>query len=148
MKTLKLTLEESRELKETGSVEIVRNGFDMLVEVSEDTECGYWVTIINPYEKVILAKEPKETPKEAPKKKTILVANFDPKKMHVYDVKTTGKHPVRLIEGGEWITEYEGEDINDCYDMGWYWLNQKEYDYFKSQLIEVELDDNGEVKVL
>lgn len=139
MKTLKLTLEETRELKETGSVEIVRNGFDMLVEVSAAAECGYWVTIINPYEKVILAKEPKEEPK----KKTILVADFNPKKMHVYDVKTTGKHPVRLIEGGKWITESESEEIDESGDMGWYWLNQKEYDYFKSQLIEVELDENG-----
>lgn len=139
MKKLVLTLEETRELKENGSVEIVRNGFDMLVEVSEYEECGYWVTILNPYNKVVLAKEPKESPK----KKAILVADFDPKKMHVYDVKTSGKHPVRLIEGGKWITEYEGEDINDGGDMGWYWLNQKEYDYFKSQLIEVELDNRG-----
>lgn len=84
---------------------------------------------------------------EEPKKKIILVANFDPKKMHVYDCKTTGKRPVRLIEGGTYITEYEGNDIDECGDMGWYYLNQKEYDYFKSQLIEVELDEEGCVKV-
>lgn len=136
MKKLKLTLEETRELKESGSVEIVRNGFYMLVEWSNEME-DYWVTIINPYEKVCLAKEPKEEPK----KNTILAAIFDPKKMHVYDVKTTGKHPVRLIEGGKWITESESEDIDECGDMGWYWLNQKEYDYFKSQLIEVEIEN-------
>lgn len=137
MKTLKLTVEETRELKESGSVEIVRNGLDMIVEVSEYEECGYWVTIINPYNKVILAKEPKEEPK----KNTILAAIFDPKKMHVYDVKTTGKHPVRLIEGGNWITESESEELDERSDMGWYWLNQKEYDYFKSQLIEVEIEN-------
>lgn len=134
MKKLVLTLEETRELKETGSVEIVRNGYCMIVEWSNDME-DYWVTIINPYEKVCLAKEPKKTTR------TILAAVFDPKKMHVYDVKTTGKHPVHLINGGAYITESE-EDFDDN-DMGWYWLNQKEYDYFKSQLREVEVDEKG-----
>lgn len=57
MRKLVLTKEESKELKETGSVEITRNGFDMLVEKDENVECGYQVWIINPYEKVILAKE-------------------------------------------------------------------------------------------
>lgn len=53
MKKLILTFEESRELLETGSVEIVRYGFDMLVEWSELFE-EYHVTIISPYDKVIL----------------------------------------------------------------------------------------------
>lgn len=74
-------------------------------------------------------------------KKTILVAEYDPKKMHVYDVKTTGKHPVHMIEGGEYLTESE-EDFGSG-DMGWFWLNQKEYDYFKSQLREIKIEVNA-----
>jgi len=70
----------------------------------------------------------------------IICAEFDPKKMHIYDVKTTGKHPVHLIEGGELLTE----DVRDFgpADMGWFWLNQKEYEYFKSQCKEVVIDGN------
>ena len=70
----------------------------------------------------------------------VLAAIFDPKKMHVYDVKTQGKHPVHMIEGGEYITEDERQ-FDESGDMGWFFLNQKEYDYFKSQLkiYEVEI---------
>lgn len=32
---------------------------------------------------------------------------------------------------------------NENGDMGWYYLNQKEYDYYKSQLVEVKLGENG-----
>lgn len=135
MKRLVLTLEETRILKKYGSVEIVRNGLDMVVEPAEYEECGYTVFVINPYNKVVLAKEPKEKQK---KTKSILAAPFDPKKMHVYDVKTTGKHPVHMIEGGNYLTE--NEDDFGSGDMGWFYLNQKEYDYFKSQLKEIELD--------
>ena len=73
--------------------------------------------------------------------KKIMAAKFDPKKMHIYDVKTKGKHPVRLIEGGDYITEYDGEDIDPGGDMYWFYLNQKEYDYYRSQLKEVNLID-------
>lgn len=59
--------------------------------------------------------------------------------MHVYDVKTTGKHPVHMIEGGEYLTESE-ETFNPSGEMGWFFLNQKEYDYFKSKLKEVEIE--------
>lgn len=142
MKKLVLTLEESRELKETGTVEIERNGFPMLVEVNpyfdeneEENHLNkrYNVTIIDCFDKVVLKKEPKKTTKK------VLAAVFDPKKMHVYDVKTTGKHPVHMIEGGEYLTESE-EVFNESGEMGWFWLNQKEYDYFKSQLKEVEIE--------
>lgn len=68
----------------------------------------------------------------------IICAEFNPKKMHIYDVKTKGKHPVHLIEGGAIITEDERE-FDSRSDMGWFWLNQKEYDYFKSQCKEIEL---------
>lgn len=66
---------------------------------------------------------------------------FEPKKMHVYDVKTTGKHPVHLIEGGEYITEDERSfETGCCDDMGWFWLNSKEYNYFKSKCREIEIE--------
>lgn len=69
----------------------------------------------------------------------ILAAVFEPTKMHLYDCKTKGKHPVHLIEGGEYITE---EELDQNYwesgcDMGWYYINQKEYDYMKSHLEKV-----------
>lgn len=70
----------------------------------------------------------------------IIGATFDPKKMHIYDVKTKGKHPVHLIEGGEFITE-DMRPLGDPQgDMGMYWLNQREYDYFKSQCREIVIE--------
>ena len=68
----------------------------------------------------------------------ILGAEFNPKKMHIYDVKTSGKHPVHLIEGGDIITEDE-RVFDESSDLGWFWLNTKDYDYYLSQrkLIEV-----------
>ena len=66
----------------------------------------------------------------------IVGATFDNKKMHIYEVKTKGKHPVHLIEGGEIITEDE-RVINESSDLGWFWLNEKEYQYFKSQCKEI-----------
>lgn len=39
----------------------------------------------------------------------IIGAIFEPKKEHLYDVKTHGKHPIHLIEGGEVLTENEGD---------------------------------------
>ena len=72
-------------------------------------------------------------------KAKIIAARFNPTKMHIYDVKTKGKHPVHLIEGGTYITE-DKRDFKEDEDMGWFWLNQKEYDYFKSQCTEVEVE--------
>ena len=71
----------------------------------------------------------------------VLAAVFNPKKMHIYDVKTTGKRPVHLIEAGKYLTE---EDLGEGYwnsgmDMGWFFLNQREYDYFKTQLKDIEI---------
>lgn len=71
-------------------------------------------------------------------KKTILASEYNSKKMHIYDVKTKGKHPVHMIDGGSYLTENE-EDFDNG-DMGWFWLNQKEYDYYKSQLKEVVIE--------
>jgi hypothetical protein len=55
MKTLKLNLEETKELKEYGHVEIVRKGFDIVVEIDDDDD--YQITIINPYKKITFEKE-------------------------------------------------------------------------------------------
>ena len=48
-------------------------------------------------------------------------AEFDPTKMHIYTVKTKGKHPVHLIEGGEYLTEDDRNfETGGCSDMGWF----------------------------
>lgn len=63
MKKLVLNKEESEELKRDGAVEIVRNGFYMLVEkndyFNEEEKENYFnkkytVTIIDDYDKVVL----------------------------------------------------------------------------------------------
>lgn len=75
-------------------------------------------------------------------KATIIGARFEPNKMHIYDVKTTGKHPVHLVDGGSYLTEDKGSFGNG--DMGWFFLNQREYDYFKSKCGEVSFTWGGE----
>ncbi len=72
-------------------------------------------------------------------KTTIIGADFEPNKMHPYDVKTKGKHPVHLIEGGAYITE-DDRQFDPCGDMGWFWLNQREYDYYQSKTREIEVE--------
>ena len=71
----------------------------------------------------------------------VLASIFNRKKMHIYDCKTIGKHPVHMICGGLYLTESEEDFGGD--DMGWFFLNQKEYDYFKSQLKEVIIEVNA-----
>lgn len=56
MKKLILNEEESKDLEECGSVEIQRNGFDILVEKDYSIESGYVITLINPYEIVLTRK--------------------------------------------------------------------------------------------
>ena len=63
----------------------------------------------------------------------ILVAEFEPTMYHIYTVKTSGKYPVRLINGGEYLTEFEG-DLDQNNDMGWFNLNTREYNLFKANL--------------
>ena len=75
----------------------------------------------------------------------IIAAVFESSKMHLYDVKTTGKHPVHLIEGGEYLTEDE-RVFDECSDMGWFYINQKEYDYFKSQCREIDIPCTAEMQ--
>ena len=53
-----------------------------------------------------------------------------------YYARTTGKHPVHMIDGGSYLTEdarYSGDG-----DMGWFFLNAKDYAWFKANLKEVE----------
>ena len=71
----------------------------------------------------------------------VLASIFNRKKMHIYDCKTIGKYQVHMICGGLYLTESE-EDFGGG-DMGWFFLNQKEYDYFKSQLKEVVIEVNA-----
>jgi hypothetical protein len=68
-----------------------------------------------------------------------LVAEFETNKYHVYDVKTTGKHPVHMIEGGEYITE-DMEVYDEESDMGCFYLNTRDYNEFKKNLKEVEIN--------
>ena len=44
-----------------------------------------------------------------------------------------------MIEGGMYLTEDE-RVFNEYSDMGWFNLNQKEYDYFKSQLKPIGIE--------
>ena len=69
----------------------------------------------------------------------IIGAKFDSKKMHVYDVKTTGKHPVHMIESGEYITE-DMTEYDSTSDMGVFGLNAKDYKWFKEHLVEIEVE--------
>lgn len=71
----------------------------------------------------------------------LLATEFNPKKYHIYDVKTTGKHPVHLIEGGEYITE--DERYFGSADMGWFFLNTKEYNLLKENLREMTIEVNA-----
>ena len=72
---------------------------------------------------------------------TIMATEFDPKRYHIYDVKTKGKHPVHLIEGGSYLTESD-MDFGDG-DMGWFWLNSREYSAFNDNLVECVVDEDG-----
>ena len=59
MGKLILTLNETRELKKYGVIDIVRNGQDSHIEQNEYSESGYNIYIINHYDAIVLAKEPK-----------------------------------------------------------------------------------------
>lgn len=58
-----------------------------------------------------------------------------------YSVKTTGKHPVHMIEGGTYLTEEDFD--NGGGDMGWFYLNSRDYEYFKNHLEEKEVKIKG-----
>lgn len=65
-----LTLEETRHLKEHGSIEIVRDGMEIVVEGDPEY---YTITVVNPYEDVVLAKEPAKKVEETPVKEEFVV---------------------------------------------------------------------------
>ncbi len=55
MKRLLLNELETKHLLEFGAVEIVRNGFDILVEKDDDFKGEeYRITVVNPYNRVLL----------------------------------------------------------------------------------------------
>ena len=58
--------------------------------------------------------------------------------IYPYDVKTTGKHPIHMIEGGTYITE-DDFDFGSS-DMGWFFLNQRDYNWFKNHLEEKDVE--------
>ena len=69
----------------------------------------------------------------------IIGAELEPNKMHLYDVKTHGAHPVHLIEGGDIITE-DSSVFDHQSDCGWFYLNTAEYNYFKSKCKEIIIE--------
>ena len=149
---IKITLtseqyEELNSLEQGQTLELTYHGIDCWIErVGEDDFSNidykgnkYLLNFFCPTEaKMSVKGEPKQ--EETKKQITFIGAEFDPKKMHVYDVKTTGKHPVHLIEGGEYITE-DKRDFEVSGDMGWYWLNEKEYQYYKSLAHEITISE-------
>lgn len=66
-----LTLEETRELNEHGRVKIMRDGIEIVVE--GNPKDYYSIYVVNPYEDVVLAKEPAKKVEETPAKKEIVV---------------------------------------------------------------------------
>ena len=57
MKRLLLNDQETKHLLEFGAVEIVRNGFGILIEKDDDFKGGeYRITVVNPYNRVLLTE--------------------------------------------------------------------------------------------
>lgn len=77
--------------------------------------------------------------------KTILVLEYGEhyKKLHPYDVKNINRirtsHNIHMVEGGKYLTE-NMEEFDPSGDMGAFQLNQKEYEYFKQHLKQVEFE--------
>lgn len=58
-----------------------------------------------------------------------------------YTIQTTrAKHPVRMIEGGYYLTEDMDSEFNPQSEMGIWGLNARDYEWFKNNLIEVEVE--------
>ena len=61
--------------------------------------------------------------------------------IHPYLISTDrAKHPVHMIEGGDYITEDMDTEFNPAGDMGVYGLNSKDYEWFKNHLKDVEVE--------
>ena len=69
----------------------------------------------------------------------ILATKNESKKFHPYQVETKGKHPIHIIEGGEYLTE-DMRIFDECDDCGVWWLNQREFDYFMRNLKVIEIE--------
>lgn len=109
-----LSLDETRHLKEYGSVEIIRDGMEIVVEGEPEY---YTITVVNPYDDVVLAKEPakkiEETP--APAKKEIIV------NLTVFNMlKESLEEPLKYmaIDTSEEFCDYDEMptfiDVKDC----------------------------------
>ena len=73
-------------------------------------------------------------------KKTITVCDWYGK-IHPYPISTSkAKHPVHMIEGGDYITEDMETEFDPQSDMGVWGLNAKDYEWFKNNLKQVELE--------
>ena len=73
------------------------------------------------------------------KKVKMLVCDFEKHGIHPYLVKTRSNHPVHMIEGGLYITQ-DQRPTDPTSDMGWFGLNKRDYEVFKNNLIEVEIE--------
>lgn len=73
------------------------------------------------------------------KKVKMLVCDYEALGLHPYIVLTKSKHPVHMIEGGNYITEDE-RPTNPASDMGYFGMNQRDYEIFKANLKEVEIE--------
>lgn len=72
-------------------------------------------------------------------KKTIKVCDWYGH-IHPYFIKTTrAKHPVHMIEGGSYITE-DMTEYDPASDMGVFGLNAVDYEWFKNNLQDFEIE--------
>ena len=64
--------------------------------------------------------------------------------IHPYLIETSrAKHPVHIIEGGDWMTEDMDTEFDPCADLGVWGLNSKDYEWFKAHLEDVEVEIMG-----
>ena len=64
--------------------------------------------------------------------------------IYPYDIKTArAKHPVHIIEGGSYITEDMETEFDPAGDMGVFGLNSRDYEWFKSNLKEIEIEEDN-----
>lgn len=52
--TLNLTQSETKELLQNKTNTISRNGLEIVIDLDDAIECGYNITVVNPYDKVHL----------------------------------------------------------------------------------------------
>lgn len=79
------------------------------------------------------------------KKTTILATCFDDVNIYPYQVKTKGKHPIRWFDGGSYYTEDDTINVEPSGDLGWWWLNKRDYETFKQHLKPIVVDEYGNV---